>query len=152
MTSLHPQELAQRAATGDPVDRQARVALELPEGGRGGVTHDAVHPPGVEAQGPQALLEVGHVVAALHGSAAVQEPVAQCEAGLDQGVPGLRPADPVDPQAAPVLERLERGPGPGAEDAVGVDGGAAGCDGGQTVLDVGDRVTAVADGEWQAYR
>ena len=39
----------------------------------------------------------------------------------------------------------------GPEDAVGVDR-RAGQDGGQAVLDVGDRVTAVPDGEGQAYR
>jgi hypothetical protein len=73
------------------------------------------------------------------------------EAGLDQGVPGLLAADAVDPEPPQVLEGLEGGPGPGAEDAVGVDGGA-GQDGGQAVLNVRDRVAAVAEREGQAYR
>ena len=73
------------------------------------------------------------------------------EAGLDQGVPGLGPADAVDPEAAQALEGLEGGPGAGPEDAVGVDG-RAGHESGQAVLDVGDGFTAVPDGERQAYR
>ena len=57
----------------------------------------------------------------------------------------------VDAQAAQALEGLEGGPGARSEDAVGVDGRAR-QQGSQAVLDVGDRVTAVPDGERQAYR
>jgi hypothetical protein len=96
-------------------------------------------------------LQLGHVVTPQHRGPAVQEAVAHPETGLDQGVPGLGSADAVDVQAAQALEGLERGPGAGAEDAVGVDG-RAGQDGGQAVLDVGNRVTTVPDGEGQAYR
>jgi hypothetical protein len=73
------------------------------------------------------------------------------EAGLDQRVPGLLAADAVDPEPAGVLEGLNGSPGPGAEDAIGVDTGA-GQDAGQAVLDVRDRLAAVPEGEGQAYR
>ena len=135
----------------DAVDGQAGVALELGQGPHGGVAEDAVHPPGVEAERAQALLQLGHVVTPQHGGPAVEEAVTQPETGLDQGVPGLRAADAVDAEAPEPLEGLERGAGGRAEDAVGVDGRARE-DGGQAVLHVGDRVAAVADGERQAYR
>ena len=99
----------------------------------------------------QALLELGDVVTPQHRGPAVQEAVTQPKTGLDQGVPGLRPADAVDAQAPEALEGLEGGPGGGPEDAVGVDG-RAGQDGGQAVLDVGDRSPRSPDGEGQAYR
>jgi hypothetical protein len=95
------------------------------------------------------LLQVGHVVAPLHRRAPVEEAVAQPETGLDQGVPGLLPASAVDPEPPLVLKGLEGGPGPGTEDAIGIDG-RAGEDGGQAVLNVGDRLPAVANGEGEA--
>jgi hypothetical protein len=49
------------------------------------------------------------------------------------------------------LKGFERSAGRGPEDAVGVDR-CSGEDGRQSVLDVGDRVTAISDGERQAYR
>ena len=151
VAGLEADQLAQRGRADDGVDRQPGVALELGQAPGRGVAEDAVDPAGVEAEGAQALLEVGHVVAALHGGAPVQEAVTEVEAGLDQGVPGLVAADAVDPDAPDVLEGLDGGPGPGAEDAVGVDAGA-GQDGGQAVLDVRDRLAAVPEGEGQAYR
>ena len=72
--------------------------------------------------GAQPLLELGHVVAAQHGGAAVEEAVAEATTGLDQGRPGLAAADPVDPQAPAVLERLDGGPCPRGS-ALGVDPG-----------------------------
>ena len=151
VAALEAEQLAQGGAADDAVDGQAGVALELAQGAHRGVAEDAVHPPGVEAEGAQALLELGHVVAPEHRGPAVQEAVAEPETGLDQGVPGLGAADAVDPQPPPVLEGLDRGPGGRAEEAVGVDGRAR-QDGGQAALDVGDRVAAVPDGEGQAYR
>ena len=151
VAALQADQLAEGGAArrwGRPAAR--RCAGSRP-GRRGGVTEDAVHPAGVEPEAAQALLELGHVVAPQHGRAPVQEAVAQPKTGLDQGVPGLRAADAVDPQAAVVLEGLDGGPGGGPEDAVRVDR-RAGQDGRQAVLDVGDRVAAVADGERQAYR
>ena len=100
----------------------------------------------------QALLQVGHVVAPLHRRAAVEEPVAEAETGLDQGVPRLRPADPIDPQAAQVLEGLDGGAGAVTEHPVGVDGPAAAEDGGQPALDVETAAPRVPEGEGQAYR
>ena len=67
----------------------------------------------------------------------VQEPVAQPESGLDQGTPGLPPADAVHPQAPPVLERFHRGGGTGPEEAVGV-GETGQTDLAEPVLQVGD--------------
>jgi hypothetical protein len=48
--------------------------------------------------------------------------------GLDQRRPGLRTADPVHPQASPVLERLDRRPGPGAEGPLRSIPGGQPCD------------------------
>ena len=151
VAALQAHQLLEGGPADDAVDGKAGVALELVQGPHGGVPEDPVDPAGVEAQRAQALLQLGHVVTPQHGGPAVEEAVTQPETGLDQGVPGLGAADAVDPQAAQALEGLEGGPRGRAEDAVGVDGRARE-DGGQAVLDVGDRVTAVPDGEGQAYR
>jgi hypothetical protein len=151
VSAFEAEELLEGGAAHDAVDGEAGVALELPEGLRGGVTEDPVHPARVETQRAQALLQLGDVVTPQHRCPPVQEAVAHSEPRLHQGVPGLEAADAVDAQAAQALEGLERGPGARAEDAVGVDG-RTGEDGGQAVLDVGDRITTVADGEGQAYR
>jgi hypothetical protein len=84
----------------------------------------------------------GDVVAAEHRDAPVQEAVTQRETRLDQGVPRLGPADAVDPEAAPVLERLESGAGGRAEDAQ-VVGACGEPQARQAVLHVGHRLTAV---------
>ena len=149
VAALQAHELLEGCPADDPVDGQARVALELGQGVPGGVPEDAVDPARIEAEGAQALLQFRHVVTPQHGSPAVQEAVTHPKTGLDQGVPGLRAAHAVDVEAAQALESLERGPGAGPEDAVGVDR-RAGHDRGQPVLDVGHRVAAVADGEGQA--
>jgi hypothetical protein len=96
-------------------------------------------------------LQVGHVVTALHGRPPVEEAVTQPETGFHQGVPRLLSADAIDPEPPEVLKRFKSGPGPGAEDAVGIDG-AAGENGGESVLNVRDRLPAVARGEGKAYR
>ena len=149
--ALEAQQFLEGRPADDPVDREAGVALELPERPHGGVAEDPVHPAGVEAERAQALLELGDVVTPQHRGPAVQEAVAQPETGLDQGVPGLGAADPVHAEAPEPLEGLDGGAGGGAEDPVGVDGRARE-DGAEPVLDVGDRVAAVADGEREAYR
>ena len=56
------------------------VALEVGQGLRAEVAEDAVHPTGVEAEGRQASLQVGDVVAAQHGPAEVEEPVPEAQA------------------------------------------------------------------------
>ena len=66
-----------RGGAGDAVDRKAGVALEVAQGDRGQVTEDAVDPPGVESEGAQTLLELGHVVAPEHGGPAVEEAIAK---------------------------------------------------------------------------
>jgi hypothetical protein len=64
----------------------------------------------------------------------------------------LQAADPVDPQAAEVLEGLDRGAGAITEYPVGVDGPAAAEDGGQPMLDVRDCGTRVPQRKGKAYR
>ena len=70
------QQLVQGGAAHDAVDGQAGVALELAQRAHRGVTEDAVHPLGVEAEAAQALLQFGDVVTPQHGGPAVQEAVA----------------------------------------------------------------------------
>jgi hypothetical protein len=151
VTALEAQQLAQRGAADDAVDRDAGVALELAEGAHGGVAEDAVDAPGVEPEGAEALLEFGDVVTPQHRGPAVQEAVTEPETRFYQGVPRLRATDAVDAQATQALEGLHGGAGGRAEDPVGIDGRAR-QDGGQAVLDVGVGGAAVADGEGQAYR
>jgi hypothetical protein len=146
-----PRNVARRGPAHDGVDGQAGIALEVGQGARGAVAEYPVDPARIEAQGAQALLQVGHVVTPLHRRAPVQEAVAQPEPGLDQGVPRLLAADAVHPEPPQVLERLQRGARPGAEEAVGIDG-RPGQDGGQAVLDIRDRLPGVAQGDGQAYR
>jgi len=62
---------------------------------------------------------------------------------LDQGVPRLLPAQPVDAEPAEALEGLDGGARRRAEDPVGVDGHARE-HGGEAVLDVGDGLPVVA--------
>jgi hypothetical protein len=116
------------------------------------VPEDPVHPPGVEAEAAQALLQVGHVVAAQHLGPAEQEAVAQAKTGFDQGVPRLLVADATDPEAAVVLERLDAGPGAGAEDAVIIDRRATRRDGGQSLLQVRYGRTGLPEGQGEDYR
>ena len=76
------------------------VALELAQRAGGVGAEDAVLAAGVEAERVEPVLELGDVVAAQHRAAAVEQPVAEAEAALDQRRPGLGAADAVDPQAA----------------------------------------------------
>ena len=104
-----PQQLAQRLAPEDAVNRQRRVLLEVAQGRRRRAAEDAVDSSSVEPERAQPLLELGDVVAAQHRRAQVEEPVAQAVAGFDQGLPGLRAADAVDAEAPAALECLQRG-------------------------------------------
>jgi len=151
LAGFEAQQLTQRRAADDAVDREPGVALELAERPAGAVPEDAVDPRRIEAQGAQALLELGDVVTPQHRGPAVQEAVAQPETRLHEGVPCLRTAHSVDPEAAQSLEGLDGGPGGGAEDPVGIDGRAR-KDGAEAVLNVGDGGAAVSDGKGQAYR
>jgi hypothetical protein len=145
VTALESHELTEGGPPEDSVDRQAGVALELGQRPRGEVAEDPVDPTGVEAERAQPQLEVGHVVAALHGCAPVEEAVADAKTSLDQGVPRLEAADAVNPQAAEVLERLDRGTGAVPEDPIRVEDTVPAEDGGQPVLDVRDGRTGVPE-------
>ena len=82
----------------------------------------------------------------------IQEAVTEAKTGLDQGVPRLGTADPVDPQATQVLERLHGGTGAVAEHSVGVERTAPSEDRGQPRLDVRDGRARVPEGEGEDYR
>ena len=116
--------------------------MEVEQGPLGGLAEDAIHPPGVEAQGAQAALEVGDVVAPEERGGVVEEAVAQAVAGLDQGGPGLGPAHAVAPQAPLVLEGPHRLLAGGAEDPQLV-GRAVEPDRGEASLEVADRLAGV---------
>ena len=111
MTRLHPHQLAGGQRTENPVNRYADVSLKLAQPGRGVVTENPVNPTDVEAERPEALLKLSHVIASKHGVSAKQAPVAQAEARLYQGAPGLGATDPIDPQTPAILERLDGGAG-----------------------------------------
>jgi hypothetical protein len=143
--ALESQQFTEGGAPEDAVDGETGVALELGQCPRGQVAEDPVDPTGVEAECAQPQLEVGHVVAALHGCAPVEEAVADAKTSLDQGVPRLEAADAVNPQAAEVLERLDRGTGAVPEDPIRVEDTVPAEDGGQPVLDVRDGRTGVPE-------
>ena len=108
-SGLHPQKHgASRRAT-HAVGGEAGVALKLEHGPLGVLAEDAVDPSGVEAQGAQPPLEVGDVVAPERGRRVVQQAVTELVARLDQRAPRLGAADPVDPQAPPLLEGADGG-------------------------------------------
>jgi hypothetical protein len=107
---LHAQQVAHGDRPDDAIGDQADVVLEIEDAGLGLLTEDSVHPPTVEAQRSEALLQFRHVVAPEHGGAAEQRPVTEPETRFDQGRPGLRSALAVNAQTSPVLEGLDRRP------------------------------------------
>jgi hypothetical protein len=133
-----PNELAHGGGPGDPIDGHSGIALEVTEGGRGEVAEDPVDPAGIEAQGTEPLLQLGHVIASDHGGSAVQETVAQSPARLDQGRPGLWTTDAVDPETPAMLESFDSCSGAVTELALEVDG-AGQAEGVEPGLYVGDR-------------
>ena len=151
VAGAEPEELGDGGGAGDTVDGQPDVALELPERRRGQIPEDAVHPPGVESEGAETLLELGDVVTAQHRRPPVEETVPDGAAGLDQGRPGLRSAHPVDPQATTVLERFDGGPGPGLVGTRFVDGGGE-AEPPQPLLHIGHRRAGIADLEPDGVR
>lgn len=133
---------AQDGQSGGPahgVACEPGVALELEDGPLGVFAEDAVDPPGVEAEGAQTALELGHVVTPQRGRGVIQQPVAQLVAGLDQRPPGLGPADAVDPQAPSLLERADAGLGAGSVDAGPIRAGLV-AGGTQPGLEIPDRL------------
>jgi hypothetical protein len=94
-----------RVVAAHAVGGQTDVALEVVERpGRQGA-EDPVDPAGVEAEAPEAPLQLGDVVTAEVGGAVVEQAVAQVPAGLDEGGPCLLVAAAVDPEAPGTLER-----------------------------------------------
>ncbi len=87
------------------------------------VAEDPVHPTGVEAQRPEPLLDLRHVVASKHGGSQVEETVTDAESRLHQGVPRLATTDAVDAQPAAVLKCLHRDPGGQPEGSLGISRG-----------------------------
>src|SRR5207248_808902 len=96
-------------------------------------------PTGVEAEGAEAALELGDVVAPQRRRRVVQQPVTPLVAGLDQRRPGLGPADAVDAEAPALLERTDGGLGPGAEGPGTVVAGVV-AGGAQPGLEIPDRL------------
>jgi hypothetical protein len=97
VTALQAHELTQRHAAGDAVDGETGVALEFGQRARGAVAEDPVNPARVKAERAQPLLQVGDIVAPLHGRTAVEEPIPDAKACLNQGVPGLGATSAIDP-------------------------------------------------------
>ena len=87
-----------------PIDREAGVALELPERRFGSWTEDPVDAAGVEAERAEALLQLAHVVAPQHRGSDVEQAIAQLVARFDEGTPRLGATDAIDAQPAPFLE------------------------------------------------
>jgi hypothetical protein len=120
--ALESEQFTKGGPTDDPVDGQAGIALELAEGPAGVVAEDPVDPARVEPESTQALLKVSYIVTPQHGSATVQEAVADPETGLDQGFPGLKPANAIHAQTTQTLKGLDRSAGRRPEDAVSING------------------------------
>lgn len=111
-------KLHQRGGTEDPVNRQAGITLKLPECKRRGVPKDAVDPARIEPESPEPLLKLGDVITAQHWGSPIEEPISQCEAGLDQSVPSLRTTDAVHSEAPKMLEPLYGNPRSAPENAL----------------------------------
>jgi hypothetical protein len=104
-------QLIERRAPEDAVGAESDVSLEVGERQRCLVSEDAVDPAGVEAQSPKPLLELGDIIAAEHGRAAVHESITEAITGLHQCRPRLRPANTIDSEAPPALKALDGGLG-----------------------------------------
>lgn len=140
---LHSEQLANREGPDDAVDSDADVALEVDDSGCRVVAKDAVDAATVEAERAETLLELGNVVTPEHGRGPEKRPLAQPKPGLHQGIPGLGAAGPIDPEAAPMLERLDGSTGRRAEARRRIlFGGEAELS--QSVSQIGDGVTARA--------
>ena len=132
-------ELFEGGRTEHTVGGQTGVALELGQRAGGVVTEDAVLTAGVETEGIEPALQLEDVVAAEHGGAAVEQAVAEAVAALDEGRPGLRTADPVDPQAAVLLEGPHGGRG-GAAEGAGLHTRQVETERGEPALEIADRL------------
>ena len=131
-----------------PVARKACILLELLDRPVGPGAEDAVDPVGIEAELTESTLELRYVIAPHHRVAVVEEPITEPVIGLDEGVPRLRAADPVDHQAAIVLEATQRGLRLSAE--LLRFGVGAVADQGKPALEIADGVARIAATERQA--
>ena len=109
---------------------------------------DPVDPVGIEAELAESTLELCYVIAPHHRVSVVEEPVTEPVIGLDEGVPGLRPADPVDYQAAIALKATQRSLGLGAELLRFAIGAIA--DQGKPSLEIADGIARIAAAKRQA--
>lgn len=110
-------ELSERQRTADAVCHKADVSLELGQRQMGAFAEDPIDAAGIEPEPAQPVLHLGDVVTVQHRDAAVQEPVAQVKAGLDEARPRLAVANAVIVKTALGLELLHRKRGPGAINA-----------------------------------
>jgi hypothetical protein len=101
---FYAHEQGSRGGPAHAVGGEPGIALKLEHRSLRVFAEDAVDAAGVEAEGAQPALEVGHVVTTQRGRGVVQEPVAEVVAGLDQGTPRLRAADAVDAETPALLE------------------------------------------------
>ena len=127
----------------DAVDGETGVALKVAQGLVSERAEDRVDSPRVEAEAAEHALQGGHVVAAQHAVAVVEEPVTKTAARFDQRVPGLGAADAVDPQPPMILEGTDAGVGRLAVPAELIGGGVE-PEGAQPLLQVPDRFEAAA--------
>ena len=85
--------------------------LEVAKRDLGPVTEDCIHAARVEAEGRQAVLQVGDIIATEHRQPEVEQPVTEAVARSDQRQPGLEVADPVSGKVALFLKACDRGDG-----------------------------------------
>ena len=145
-----PVQGVNRGPSDHPVVRKACILLELLDRLVGPGPEDAVDPLGIEAELAESTLELGYVIAPHHRVAVVEEPITEPVIGLDEGVPGLRAADPVDYQAAIALKATQRSFGLGAEVLRFPVGAVA--DQGEPALKIADGVARITAAKRQTMR
>lgn len=131
----------------DLIGDEACVALELTHSGTRRRTEDAIDPTGVEAQGSEAELQLGDVVASHHRGPETHESVAEAELRFHQSRPGRSVADPIAGESRLDLEVGDGRFGGSTELAGGVGDVLSG--GAKTPLEIGDGRTAGSDAEGQ---
>ena len=129
---------AQSVGPENRVNRKPEIALELSQPRCCPASEDPVDASYVETESREPPLQLGDVVTAQHELAVVEEAVTELEARLDKSRPGLRPASRIDPEAAKVLESLDRRSSAGTEDP-GLIGNYVDPQCGQARLQVRDR-------------
>jgi hypothetical protein len=138
--------------TGDAVGRKAGVRLELGQRARGRGSEDAVDAAGIEPEHPETALQLSDIVAALHRTPEIEEPVAEVVARFDDRGPRLEIADAVAVEAASDLERAYGGLGCLAVAAVLSLARVEACSC-QPALKVSDRLARCAEAQRQTvYR